>query len=156
MNANGFFHLRIAITRLRYPDKMIWNIQGRNLDLTRRAQIMGILNVTPDSFSDGGHFAAHDAALAHAREMISEGAAIIDIGGESTRPGALPVDADEEIRRTIPVIKSLRAEWDGLISIDTMKASVAEAALEAGADIVNDVSGLTADPEMAAVCAASD
>ena len=156
MNANGFFHLRIAITRLRYRDKMIWNIQGRNLDLTRRAQIMGILNVTPDSFSDGGHFAAHDAALAHAREMISEGAAIIDIGGESTRPGALPVDADEEIRRTIPVIKSLRAEWDGLISIDTMKASVAEAALEAGADIVNDVSGLTADPEMAAVCAASD
>ena len=134
---------------------MIWNIQGRNLDLTRHAQIMGILNVTPDSFSDGGYFAAHDTALAHARKMIAEGASIIDIGGESTRPGALPVDAEEEIRRTIPVIQSLRAEWDGLISIDTMKASVAKAALDAGADIVNDVSGLTADPEMTAVCAAS-
>lgn len=156
MNANGFFHLRIAFSRLSYPDTMIWNIQGRNLDLTRRAQIMGILNVTPDSFSDGGHFAAQDTALAHSRKMIVEGTAIIDIGGESTRPGALPVDADEETRRTIPVILSLRSEWDGLISIDTSKASVAQAALEAGADIVNDVSGLTADPEMTAVCAGSD
>ncbi len=156
MKANGFFHLRISFFQLSCGDKMIWNIKGRNLDLTRRAQIMGILNVTPDSFSDGGHFSAHDAALAHARKMIAEGASIIDIGGESTRPGALPVDADEEIRRTIPVIQSLRAEWDGLISIDTMKAPVAQAALEAGADIVNDVSGLTTDPEMTTVCAASD
>ena len=156
MKANGFFHLLISFYWLSCRDKMIWNIQGRNLDLTRRAQIMGILNVTPDSFSDGGHFSAHDAALTHARKMIAEGAAIIDIGGESTRPGALPVDADEEIRRTIPVIQSLRAEWDGLISIDTMKASVAKAALDAGADIVNDVSGLTADPEMTAVCSGSD
>lgn len=155
MNANGFFRLRIAFSRLRSYHKMIWNIQGRKLDLTRRAQIMGILNVTPDSFSDGGHFAARDAALAHARDMIAERAAIIDIGGESTRPGALPVDADEEIRRTIPVIRSLRSEWDGLISIDTSKASVARAALESGADIVNDVSGLTADPEMTDVCAKS-
>lgn len=135
---------------------MIWSIQGRNLDLSHQAQIMGILNVTPDSFSDGGHFAAHDAALVHARKMITEGAAIIDIGGESTRPEAIPVDADIEIRRTIPVIRSLRAEWDGLISIDTMKASVAQAALDAGADIVNDVSGLTADPKMSAVCLESD
>ncbi len=156
MKANGFFHLRISFFRLSCRDKMIWNIQGRNLDLTRRAQIMGVLNVTPDSFSDGGHFAAHDTALDHARKMIAEGAAIIDIGGESTRPGALPVDSDEEIRRTLPVIRALRAEWNGLISIDTMKASVAEAALDAGADIVNDVSGLTADPVMAAVCAGSD
>lgn len=155
MKANGFFHLRIVITQLNCGDKMIWNIQGRNLDLTHRAQVMGILNVTPDSFSDGGHFAAHDAALTHARQMIAEGAAIIDIGGESTRPGALPVKADEEIRRTIPVIRSLRAEWDGLISIDTSKSTVARAALEAGADIINDVSGLTADPEMAIVCAGS-
>lgn len=156
MKANGFFHLRILLVGLNYSDKMIWNIQGRNLDLTRRAQIMGILNVTPDSFSDGGHFNAHDTALSHARTMIAEGAEIIDIGGESTRPGALPVETDEEIRRTIPVIHSLRAEWDGLISIDTMKAAVAQAALEAGADIINDVSGLTADPEMAAVCAGSE
>jgi dihydropteroate synthase len=134
---------------------MIWNIQGRNLDLTRRARVMGILNTTPDSFSDGGRFAAHDAALAHARKIIAEGVDIIDVGGESTRPGAIPVDGEEESRRTIPVIRSLRAEWDGLISIDTMKVAVARAALEAGADIVNDVSGLTADPEMAAVCAAA-
>lgn len=135
---------------------MIWNIQGRNLDLTRQAEVMGILNVTPDSFSDGGRFDVFETALAHSRNMIAEGAAIIDIGGESTRPGALPVDAIEETRRTIPIIRALRAEWDGLISIDTSKATVAKAALEAGADIVNDVSGLTADPEMAAVCRTSN
>ena len=135
---------------------MIWSIQGRNLDLSHQAQIMGILNVTPDSFSDGGHFAAHDAALVHACKMITEGAAIIDIGGESTRPGAIPVDADIELRRTIPVIRSLRSEWDGLISIDTTKAAVARAALEAGANIINDISGLTADPKMSAVCLESD
>jgi dihydropteroate synthase len=156
MKANGFFHLRIVIVRLGYRDKMIWNIQGRNLDLTRRAQVMGILNVTPDSFSDGGHFTEHDTALVHARRMIAEGAAIIDIGGESSRPGALPVDAEEEIRRTIPVIRSLRAGWGGLISIDTTKSAVARAALAAGADIVNDISGLTADQEMPAVCAGSE
>ena len=135
---------------------MIWKTNGRNLDLSTRAQVMGILNVTPDSFSDGGKFDTNERALAHAREMISEGAAIIDIGGESTRPGAAPVSADEEIRRTIPVIRALRSDWDGLISIDTTKAAVAREALSAGADIVNDVSGLTADPEMAAVCSASE
>lgn len=135
---------------------MIWKTNGRNLELSAQAQVMGILNVTPDSFSDGGKFDSPDSALAHARQMISQGAAIIDIGGESTRPGATPVSADEEIQRTIPVIRAIRAEWDGLISIDTMKASVAREALAAGADIINDVSGLTADPEMAAVCATSD
>ncbi|MFM2199505.1 MAG: dihydropteroate synthase [Verrucomicrobiota bacterium] len=155
MNANGIFHLRIHFPTLSSVIKMIWNIQGRNLDLTSHAQVMGILNVTPDSFSDGGQFCAIEAAITHARKMIAEGAAIIDIGGESTRPGALPVESKEEIRRTIPVIRSLRAEWDGLISIDTMKAAVAQAALDAGADIVNDVSGLTADQEMAPVCAGS-
>lgn len=116
---------------------------------------MGILNVTPDSFSDGGRFAASEAALLQARRMIAEGAAIIDVGGESTRPGAAPVPAAEEILRTRPVIEALRAEWDGWISIDTTKAAVAAAALAAGADIVNDVSGLRADPEMAALCATS-
>lgn len=115
---------------------------------------MGILNVTPDSFSDGGEHLGVATALAHARQMIAEGAELIDIGGESTRPGAAVVAADEEISRTVPVIAALRAEWDGLISIDTTKASVAQAALAAGADIVNDVSGLLADGEMAAVCAA--
>jgi dihydropteroate synthase len=116
---------------------------------------MGILNVTPDSFSDGGCHAEPARALAHARRMITEGADLIDIGGESTRPGALPVAAEVEISRTAPVVAALRAEWDGLISIDTTKASVAQVALAAGADIVNDVSGLRQDPEMAEVCAAS-
>lgn len=114
---------------------------------------MGILNVTPDSFSDGGRHCGAEAALGHARRMIAEGAEIIDVGGESTRPGSLPVAAEEEIRRTAPVIRALRAEWDGWISIDTSKASVAAEALAAGADAVNDVSGLRGDPEMAGLCA---
>ncbi len=113
---------------------------------------MGILNVTPDSFSDGGQHTDADAALEHARTMIREGAAIIDVGGESTRPGAPPVPAQEEIRRTCATIARLRAEWDGLISIDTSKASVAAAALDAGADVVNDVTGLRGDPAMADLC----
>jgi dihydropteroate synthase len=116
---------------------------------------MGILNVTPDSFSDGGSHFGIEAALAHAREMIVQGVDIIDVGGESTRPGSLPVPAEEETKRTAPVIRARRAEWDGLISIDTSKASVAKAAIESGADIVNDVSGLRADPQMADVCATS-
>ena len=116
---------------------------------------MGILNVTPDSFSDGGTHFEIEPALIHARRMIAEGAELIDIGGESTRPGAAVVAAAEEIARTVPVIAALRAEWAGLISIDTTKAIVAQAALAAGADIVNDVSGLLADPGMAEVCAAS-
>jgi dihydropteroate synthase len=116
---------------------------------------MGILNVTPDSFSDGGSHFGIEAALAHAREMIAQGVDIIDVGGESTRPGSLPVPANEETKRTAPVIRALRAEWDGLISIDTSKAAVAKAAIESGADIVNDVSGLRADPQMAEFCATS-
>ena len=116
---------------------------------------MGILNVTPDSFSDGGRHADIGAALEHARRMIGEGAEIIDVGGESTRPGAPEVTVEEEISRTRPVIATLRAEWDGCISIDTSKAAVAAAAIKAGADVVNDVSGLTADPGMAGLCAAS-
>lgn len=132
---------------------MIWKIKDRPLDLTSHAFIMGILNTTPDSFSDGGKFHDLETALAHAREMIAEGATIIDIGGESTRPGAISVCAAEEISRTIPVIEALRSEWDGYISIDTQKAAVAAAALDVGADIVNDVSGLTADPDMPGVCA---
>ena len=114
---------------------------------------MGILNVTPDSFSDGGQHCESETALAHARAMIAAGATIIDIGGESTRPGAHSVSADEEIRRTLPVIAALRQEWEGWISIDTSKAEVAAAAIQAGADVVNDVSGLRADPAMAPLCA---
>ncbi|MEO8617643.1 MAG: dihydropteroate synthase [Luteolibacter sp.] len=134
---------------------MIWRTRRGPLDLTQRARVMGILNVTPDSFSDGGDHCKAASALDHARQMIAEGAALIDIGGESTRPGAVPVAEDVEIARTVPVVAALRTTWDGLISIDTTKAAVARAALDVGADIVNDVSGLLADPEMAEVCRAS-
>jgi len=113
---------------------------------------MGILNVTPDSFSDGGKFLALEKAVAHGLQMVEEGADIIDIGGESTRPGAKPAQASEEIARTVPVIKKLREKTGTLISIDTQKAEVARAALTAGADIINDISAL-ADPGMAAVAA---
>lgn len=115
---------------------------------------MGILNATPDSFSDGGRACGLDEAMAHARKMIAEGAEIIDVGGESTRPGAAPVPAEAEISRVIPLITALRSEWDGWISIDTSKAAVARAALEAGADIVNDIGGLR-DPAMVEICSAS-
>lgn len=128
---------------------MIWQLPTRTLSL-ESPLIMGILNVTPDSFSDGGQFLdCRDASLA-AMEMVAEGAAIIDIGGESTRPGATPVSPDEEERRVIGVIKMLREMSDVPLSIDTRHASVAKAALEAGADIVNDVSSL-ADPDMVGV-----
>ncbi len=132
-----------------------WELRGRRLDFSGRGAIMGILNITPDSFSDGGKFGDEEAALFHARRMISEGADLIDVGGESTRPGAAPVEEAEELRRTIPVVRRLRREWDGPISIDTSKAGVAEAAIEAGAEIVNDVTGLRGDPRMAGVCGAA-
>jgi dihydropteroate synthase len=135
---------------------MIWKVNGKVVDLSRCAQVMGILNVTPDSFSDGGCFDNVEKALNHAREMITQGAMMIDIGGESTRPDSTEVSEAEELVRTIPVIEKLRQEWNGLISIDTKKAAVAAEAIRAGADIVNDVSGLTADPEMISVCANSD
>ncbi|MFN6951309.1 MAG: dihydropteroate synthase [Albidovulum sp.] len=120
-----------------------------------RPRIMGILNVTPDSFSDGGRFLARDAALGRARAMIEDGADILDIGGESTRPGSADVDPETERARTAPVIAALRAEGlSTAISIDTRKAVVARAALDAGADIVNDVAALTYDPDLAPlVCA---
>ena len=123
-----------------------------------RTYIMGILNVTPDSFSGDGLLQTDDAvgqALARARRMLEEGADILDVGGESTRPGSQPVPVEEELRRVLPVIRALRAETDAIISIDTYKAAVAEAALEAGADMVNDVWGLRMDPEMAGVVAAA-
>jgi dihydropteroate synthase len=113
---------------------------------------MGIVNVTPDSFSDGGLFLDAEAAIAHGRELLTEGAHILDIGGESTRPGAEPVPADEEIRRVVPVIEAL-VDTGARISIDTTKAEVARRALAAGATIVNDVSALRFDPELAAVTA---
>ena len=115
--------------------------------------IMGILNVTPDSFSDGGKFKSHDQAIGHAVKMIKEGANIIDIGGESTRPGAKAVQLEEELMRIIPIIEDIRLKSDCLISIDTYKSKVAEAALDAGADMVNDISGLTFDHNMASLVA---
>jgi dihydropteroate synthase len=124
----------------------------RNLTLTRPL-VMGVLNVTPDSFSDGGQFIALDDAVAHALTMVSEGADIIDIGGESTRPGAEPVIEAEEIRRVVPVIEKLRQRTDIPISIDSYKAATARAALAAGADLINDVSALRFDPKMAGLVA---
>ena len=109
---------------------------------------MGVLNVTPDSFSDGGHFFTTEKAIEHGVRMIADGARIIDVGGESTRPGAAPVSAKEELSRVLPVIAKLREQVSAFISIDTTKAAVALGALEAGASIINDVSGGRADPEM--------
>jgi len=115
--------------------------------------IMGILNMTPDSFSDGEQFKSHDKAIDHALKMVEEGANIIDIGGESTRPGAEAVQLEEELSRTIPIIEAIRLKSDCLISIDTYKSKVAKAALDAGADMVNDISGLTFDHNMASLVA---
>ncbi len=126
---------------------------GRSLSADDRPLVMGILNVTPDSFSDGGRFLGLPAAVEHARAMCDEGADIIDVGGESTRPGSDPVPADEELRRVIPVIKELAVEMTAAISIDTQKAAVAAAALDAGAQIINDVSALRSDPAMAPLAA---
>ena len=134
---------------------MIWKIRDREIDLSRRALVMGIINATPDSFSDGGSFLDPHAALAHGLRMVAEGAEILDVGGESTRPGAQGVSADEEIQRVLPVIQALRRESRVLISIDTSKAAVARAALDAGADIINDVTGLRGDPDMSALAASS-
>ncbi len=134
---------------------MIWRTSRRTFDLGERGVIMGILNVTPDSFSDGGNYIDTETAVAHALQMVEEGAEIVDVGGESTRPGAAEVSSVEEIRRVIPVIKMLRGRSETAISIDTSKAEVARAALEAGAEIINDVTALTGDPSMAAVAAQS-
>lgn len=124
-----------------------------NLNLSEKTFIMGILNLTPDSFSDGGKFNQIDSALAHAEEMIANGADIIDVGGESTRPGAEYVDSAEEIKRVVPIIGKLSNKINVPISIDTYKADVAEQAILAGATIINDVWGAKADPNMAAVAA---
>lgn len=122
-----------------------WRIVGRSLPIGTRTLVMGVLNVTPDSFSDGSQFLSPDVAVAHAEKMVAEGADIIDVGGESTRPGAALVTPDEEVNRVTPVVKELAKRINVPISIDTTKAQVARAALDAGAGIVNDVSGLRFD-----------
>ena len=134
---------------------MLWKLPRGPLELSRQGLIMGVLNVTPDSFSDGGSFLDREAAVEHALELASLGADIIDVGGESTRPGAESVGVEEELRRVVPVIRDLRARSGVLISIDTSKAAVAKAAVEAGADIVNDITALLGDPAMPEVAARS-
>lgn len=131
------------------------SIGGQVLDLSQHAIVVGILNVTPDSFSDGGRFFDSGKAIEHGLQMVADGAAIIEVGGESTRPGAEPVPVDEECRRILPVIRALANHTTAFLSVDTRKAAVAEAALEAGVHMINDVSGLRFDPHMAQVAARS-
>ena len=129
-------------------DETLWKVGGRIVNLSRHGMIMGVLNVTPDSFSDEGEFFSLDKAVARALEIAAEGAQIVDVGGESTRPGAEAVGLEEELRRVIPVIEKLQEKIDILISIDTSKSQVAKAALNAGASIINDVTGGRGDEKM--------
>ena len=125
-----------------------WKLRTQTLGFARLPLIMGIVNVTPDSFSDGGQFADTAAAVDQALKLAGQGAAMLDVGGESTRPYSSPVDTEEEIRRVVPVIQGIAAQTETPISIDTSKAAVAQAALDAGAEIINDVTGLEGDPAM--------
>ncbi|SFB04073.1 Dihydropteroate synthase [Acetitomaculum ruminis DSM 5522] len=131
-------------------------IGNKEFDVWNNTYIMGILNVTPDSFSDGGDFNNIEAAINHTEKMIEEGASIIDVGGESTRPGYTLISDEEEISRVVPVIKAIKERFDTVVSIDTYKSGVAKAAIEAGADMVNDIWGLKYDPKMAKVVAKED
>lgn len=128
-------------------------IGNKEFDLKERTYVMGILNVTPDSFSDGGKFNEVDAALKRVKEMIEEGADIIDVGGESTRPNFEVVKEDEEIKRVVPIIRAIKENFDIPVSIDTYKSKTAEAAIEAGADVINDIWGFKKDKDMAKVAA---
>ncbi|MFN2454396.1 MAG: dihydropteroate synthase [Pyrinomonadaceae bacterium] len=133
-----------------------WKLARRTLLYDERTLVMGVLNATPDSFSDGGQFLALDQAMRRAEEMIAEGADILDVGGESTRPGARTVNAEEEMRRVVPLIDRLAQTIEIPISVDTTKVAVARAALDAGAEIVNDISGLRFEPAIADVAAERD
>lgn len=130
---------------------MDWKVRGRTLRLGERTLLMGVVNVTPDSFSDGGRYPSEGTAFGHAMELLQDGADILDVGGESTRPGATPVSAEDEARRVVPVVKRL-VEAGAIVSVDTNKASVAKLALDAGAHIINDVTA-GRDPEMFSVVA---
>ena len=135
---------------------MHWQLKTKTLPLNSVPALMAIVNVTPDSFSDGGKYLSVDRAVEHAMQLVSDGADILDIGGESTRPYSDPVSASEELDRVVPVIERLVKETDIPISIDTSKASVARAAVEVGAEIINDVTGLEGDPEMLSVAAETE
>ncbi|QDU82227.1 Dihydropteroate synthase [Polystyrenella longa] len=137
-----------------HPKTRLWSFGGHTHTLGRFTLVMGIVNVTPDSFSDGGEYATSESAIAHALQLVEEGADILDIGGESTRPKAAEVTLEEELARVIPVIEALSDKTNVPISIDTTKAEVARQAIQAGAIIVNDISGLRLDPEMIPLCAA--
>lgn len=128
-------------------------LPGRSLTFGERTLIMGILNVTPDSFSDGGDFLSVDRAVAHARQMIADGADVIDIGGESSRPGHTQITAEEELHRVIPVIRRLAQETDAVLSLDTIRPEVADEAIQKGVHMINDIWGLQRDPAMAEVAA---
>jgi len=145
----GRVTMRMAGARKRYH----LTLRGSSCVLGERTLVMGVLNLTPDSFSDGGRFAGADAAVGQGLALFEAGADIVDLGGESTRPGAARVGADEERRRLVPVVRDLRARGAGPLSVDTTKAEVARAALDEGADLVNDVSGFRFDPDMASLIA---
>jgi dihydropteroate synthase len=133
--------IRHSSLGIRHSKPVSWSIRGIDINLTARGLVMGVLNVTPDSFSDGGNYFDVKAAVAHGLEMVAAGADILDVGGESTRPGAEPVALVDELARVIPVITQLRAQSSAFISVDTMKAEVARCAVKAGADIINDIAG---------------
>jgi dihydropteroate synthase len=132
-----------------------WHLRDRVLQFDDRPLVMGIVNVTPDSFSDGGRFIQTDAAVAHGLDLVRQGADLLDVGGESTRPGALPVPLDEELRRVVPVVQTLAAQVNVPLSVDTSKAEVARQCLAAGAHIINDVTALTGDAAMTDVVRAA-
>lgn len=136
-------------------ERHLWQIRGQVLDLGGRPLVMGIVNVTPDSFSDGGRFAAPQEALEHGLRLVEQGADLLDVGGESSRPGAQPVELAVELERVVPVVEKLAARAGVPISVDTCKAEVARQCLEAGASIVNDITALASDERMAEVIAAS-
>ncbi len=159
-NGDGFptfalTHLFAFSGPLSLDPMTVWRLRGRTLDPDGRPLVMGIVNVTPDSFSDGGRFRDAGPALARARRLVEEGADLLDVGGESTRPGAEDVSVDEELARVLPVVEMIRAELGVPVSVDTRKAAVAREVLAAGADAVNDVSAL-GDPGMAAAVAETD
>jgi len=144
------------MTDNQYEDEFIVRCKKGDLNLSKRTHIMGVINVTPDSFSDGGVFFDPHRAIDHALELVDEGADIIDIGGETTRPGSKPITAETEISRVIPVIERLAPKIDVPISIDTYKSLVAERAIEAGAEIINDISALNFDPKMLEIASRHD
>lgn len=152
----GLKSLAVQIEKILRPEKLpTLTIRKTRLDFNQRPFLMGILNITPDSFSDGGKYLQIDEAITHAEHMIHEGADIIDIGGQSTRPGAQNISAEDEIKRVIPIIKQLRKISQIPLSIDTYHAQVAKHAIDAGVDIINDISGLNFDPNMAQIAGES-